>query len=480
MTFLAPLFFYLGLGVAGAALALHFIVTRQPPSSPLPTVRFVPQGSVRVTTIARPRHWWLLAARMVAAILAGAAFARPVLVPDSRPVARVVMADVSRDVASVDELRDSVQALLGAGDALIAFDTVARVVVAGAGVVGRSADDGSVSSSTSSAEGSNHPIALERSTVPARLSPALVTALRTATAMRERADSIELVLVSPMRAAAVDEATHPIRELWPGSIRVVRVAHADTDTARARTGIVLSGARAADALHAGASAAGLLGAPGSGETVRLARGAASAEDSAWAAGGRRTLVRWPADAAPPGWVARAVADTTGAVVAGSAAVVHRFARRHELAPTSMSGARVVARWVDGAPAAVERDAGDGCVRDVAIMVPEHGDLVLRPAFARLVRALAAPCARAAGGAALDSTLLASIIGADLDAGSAVPRDAIAAPDTIATPLVPWLVAATLVLLLVELLLRRRGARRDASVDEAAGMPEPEGARRATA
>ena len=471
MTFLAPVFFYLGLGVAGAALALHFIVTRQPPSSPLPTVRFVPQGSVRVTTIARPRHWWLLAARMLAAILAGAAFAQPVLVPDSRPVARVVRADVSRDVASVDELRDSVQALLGAGDALIAFDTAARVVVAGAGEGGA----GGVA-------GPDRMVALERSTAPARLSPALVTALRTATAMRERADSIELVLVSPMRAPTVDEATLAIRALWPGAIRLVRIAHADTGSMQLSTSVVVRDARASDALHAGVLAAGLLGAASSREAVRLARGAASAEDSAWAASERRTLVRWPADGAPPGWVERAAADTAGAVVAGSAAVVHRFARHHDLASTSMTGARVVARWVDGAPAAVERDAGDGCIRDVAIAVPERGDLVLRPAFARLLRELAAPCARGAGAAALDSALLASIIGADLDAGSAVPRDAIAAPDTIATPLVPWLIAATLLMLLVELLLRRRGARRDAIVDDvaAARMPDHDAARRATA
>src|ERR1041385_4932954 len=40
MTFLAPIFFYVGLGVAVAAVGLHLIVTRQPLSSLLPTVRF--------------------------------------------------------------------------------------------------------------------------------------------------------------------------------------------------------------------------------------------------------------------------------------------------------------------------------------------------------------------------------------------------------------------------------------------------------
>lgn len=446
MTFLAPLFLYLGLGVAGAALALHFIVTRQPPSSPLPTVRFVPRGSVRVTTVSRPRHWWLLAARMLVAILAGAAFARPVLVPDRRPVARVVLADVSRDVASLDDVRDSVRTLLGAGDALVVFDSTARVSHLGSG----------------GADLADSLAALERSGAPARLSPALVTALRSATALRERADSVELVLVSALRAHAVDEATLVIRALWPGSIRLVRVAPADADSSPVRPDVVVSGARPDDALLVGVVAAGLSGRAGADGAVRLARGDASAADSAWAAGGRRTLVRWPADGAPPGWVGKAAPDTTGAVVAGGAAVVHRFARHHEPGPTSMQASRVVARWVDGAPAAVERGEGDGCIRDVAVPVPERGDVVLRPAFARLLRVLAAPCAQTRGSPAMGSALQAAIAGA----GGPVPGHAIAAAERIATPLVPWLVAATLAMLLVEMLLRRRDPRRHATSDDA--------------
>ena len=99
MTFLAPMFFYMALGVAAGAVALHFIVTRQPTSSPLPTVRFVPPSAVRVTTVSPvPEDLPLLLVRVLAVLCIGAALARPVLVPHRRPVARVVLADVSRAI----------------------------------------------------------------------------------------------------------------------------------------------------------------------------------------------------------------------------------------------------------------------------------------------------------------------------------------------------------------------------------------------
>ncbi|HEX3160875.1 MAG TPA: BatA domain-containing protein, partial [Gemmatimonadaceae bacterium] len=132
MTFLSPIFFYLGVAAAAGAVALHFIVTRQPSSTPLPTTRFVPISSERVTTIARPEHWWLLLVRVLVALLVGAAFARPVLTPTPRPMGRIVLADVSRDAREIGELRDSVRALLRQGDALVIYDTAARAIRGGA------------------------------------------------------------------------------------------------------------------------------------------------------------------------------------------------------------------------------------------------------------------------------------------------------------------------------------------------------------
>lgn len=423
MTFLAPIFFYIGVALAGAAIALHFIVIRQPSSSVLPTVRFVPNSTVRVTTVARPEDLLLLLLRVLLALLIGAAFARPVLVPKRRPVARIVMADVSQAVGRIEEVRDSARALLGPQDVLVVFDSTARVVRKDA----------------AAAAGQ-----LARAPRPGRFSPALVAARRAAADLRAGADSIELAIVSPFRAAEIDGATQAIRTLWPGRIRLVPVA-ARADSLAPPAGIAVRGG-ADDGV---ALAAALAGLPSSDSAVRIVRGTASPADSAWAASGRRTLVRWPVDGAPPSWVARAKPDTAGAVIAGEAALVVPLERRWELAPAARPN-RIAARWVDGAPAAAEYAVGSGCIRDVAVPVPLRGDLVLRPAFGRLVQALAAPCGTESVGSGLGAPELRTLAGS----GPLAPRSAIAPPDTVATPLVPWLLGAVLVLALLELLVRR--------------------------
>jgi hypothetical protein len=182
------------------------------------------------------------------------------------------------------------------------------------------------------------------------------------------------------------------------------------------------------------------------------RGEATPADSAWAVGGRRTLVRWPVVGAPPGWITRTAPDTVGAVIAGEAALVFPLERRWRV-DTTMHASRVAARWVDGAPAAVEHVAGSGCIRDVAIDVPTRGDLVLRPAFGQLVRALVSPCQSVAGGLAADSASVASLVGA----GPLAARDVVRPPESVAAPLVPWLLAAAIALVLLELLVRRGSA-----------------------
>jgi hypothetical protein len=403
MTFLAPLFFYMALGVAAGAVALHFIVTRQPTSSPLPTVRFVPPSAVRVTTVAPvPEDLLLLLVRVLAVLCIGAALARPVLVPHRRRVARVVRRG--------------------------APDSAARLV--------RTARGG-------------------------RLSPALIAAMRAASTLRDAADSIELAIISPLRANEIDGATQAIRALWPGRIRVIHVPGA-ADSLAPPVGLGLR-ASADDPIAIAASIAGL---PSSDTAVRVVRGDATAADSAWAAGPRHTLVRWPLAGAPQGWRARTPMDTAGAVVAGEAALVFPLERRWQLDSASRI-TRVAARWVDGAPAAIERSVGSGCIRDIAIPVPTRGDLILRPAFGRLVRALMAPCAAVSGGLAADSATRSTLAGN----GALASHDAIRAPDSVATPLVPWLLALAILLVLLELFVRRHSAPMWSDVSEDA-EPQP--------
>lgn len=442
MNFLAPIFFYAALGVAAGAIALHFIVTRQPTSSPLPTVRFVPTSAVRVTTVAPvPEDLLLLLVRVLAVLLVGAALARPVIVPHRRALARVVLADVSRAVGPIETVRDSARALLGSGDVLIAFDSSARVIRSGA------ADSASK---------------LVRSAREGRLSPALIAGLRAASTIRDGADSIELAIVSPLRSAEIDGATQAIRALWPGRIRIVHVAGA-ADSLAPPAGVQVR-AEADDPIALATSVAGIAV---SDSVVRVIRGAASEADSMWASGGRRTLVRWPITGAPPGWIARTALDTAGAVIAGEAALVTPLERRWRL-DSAIAITRVAARWVDGTPAAVERTIGQGCIRDVAIAVPTRGDLALRGSFARFVRALVAPCEAVSGGPVADSGTLAALAGR----GSLASHDAVRPPENVSTPLVPWLLAAAILLVLLELFVRRGSAPMWSDVAE-----EPERERR---
>ena len=445
MTFLAPIFFYIGVAVAAAAVALHFIVTRQPASSPLPTVRFVPTSSVRVTTVAPlPEDLLLLLLRVLLALLIGAALARPVLTPERRAVAHIVVADVSRAVGEIEAVRDSARAILEPGDVLVVFDSAARVIESGA------ADSAA---------------RLARTEREGRLSPALIAAMRAASTLRDAADSLELAIISPLRAGEVDGATLAARALWPGRIRIVRVA-AGADSTLPPPGLSLRAA-ADDPLAIAATAAGVVS---SDSAVRVVRGAATAADSSWAVAGPRTLVRWPALDAPRGWVARARPDTVAAVAAGEAALVHSFERRWRLDST-VHPTRVAARWVDGEPAAIERAVGAGCIRDVAIPVPTRGDLVLRPAFGRFVRALGAPCESVTGGPALGDAELRALSGS----GPLAARDEIRARDVVATPLVPWLLGAALLLALIELLLRRGSAPMWSNADEESSAPSAPGA-----
>jgi hypothetical protein len=235
---------------------------------------------------------------------------------------------------------------------------------------------------------------LTRSGAPGSISAALVVALQTASRVRDHAESLDLTIVSPFGAGETDAATDSIRALWPGAIRLIPLA---------------------------------------------ARG-----DSASVT----AVVQWPSDGHAPGTVARATPDTVGAVVAAGLAVVAPFERRWRFAAISAPGTHVVARWVDGEPAAVEHD----CKRDVAIAAPAAGDVVLRPEYERLVQAMHAPCGRSSEGDRIGD--LASLRG---DGPARIATRAIAPLARQRAPLVPWLLGAALLAALGELAIRRRSA-----------------------
>ena len=362
IAFLHPGFLYAAAGVAAGLVALHFLMTQQPRTQMLPTVRFFPDVPVRATRVrVRLSDLLLLALRVLTVLLVGAAFAQPRAVPVQRSVTRIV------------------------------------AVVPGTPVVEQAAME--------HLEGAASVIRLPG------LSSALVAALREASRLRSSADSIALTIVSPFTTAEIDAATLEIRERFPGHIALVPVAvPAESAT------------------------------PG------------------------RPTVQWADSAigqAPARWSPRSRIDTVGSVasaISGSGrwVLIHAFERKWTLA-TPTPATRVLGRWTDGEPAAIEYADGAGCIRSLAFALPAAGDLMLRPDVARLFAQLQGPC-----GVAVAAPLPAATLSALRGPAALAPSSAIVPQAVRMTPLVPWLLAAAAVVALLELVVRRR---RSATVEE---------------
>jgi aerotolerance regulator-like protein len=372
VSFLAPGFLLASAVAACGVIALHFIVTRRPRSVSFPTARFVPD----VPIAARSRSIQfsdlvLLAVRVLTILAAGAALAKPVFTPPREKIVRVIMADVSGSVASLSEVRDSARSLFRAGDAIIAFDTSAWALGSpdSIGGVGRTALRGS-------------------------LSAGLAAALSSGSRVRQGADSVELVIVSPVAGDEKDRATGAIRAQWRGRGRVVHVAPAVSRSQPATVSRSSSGSRPAFA------------------------------------------------------VARRRVDTVGGVVADGNVMIAPFERRWRYIADSLSHARVIARWVDGEPAAIERDSAAACMRSLAIPMDSTGDMPLRPSTIRFVASLDAPCQQGTG--TTDSTVSNMLAG-----GGRLARSGEFPPASdIDSPLARWLAAIAIILAIADMVLRR--------------------------
>jgi hypothetical protein len=378
MIFLAPGFLFAALAAAVGVTALHFIAMRQPPSDLLPTTRFIPERPAVTRTITRtPEDVLLLMLRVLALLLIGAAFARPIRAPHRQSILHIVVADRSRAVADPRAVADSARRALHGSGVLVLFDTSARLIERG---------------------GTDSLKTAPRMRVQGGITPAMVVALRAASRLRDAADSMELTIVSPFAATEFDAATDSVVAQWPG----------------------------------GWSALGLVAVAPSVDTS-----------------GARPTVHWPPDGHAPGATARAHPDSVGALVAGDAVLAAPFERRWR---PDTSGARVVARWVDGEAAAVERGNDAACTRDVAVALPAVGDLLLTAGYRRFAAALASPCGTAVGSMPPSRPVTAH-------AAKRVAVRAIVSAADVASPLVPWLLGLALVAALLELVLRRRRAIR---------------------
>jgi hypothetical protein len=432
VSFLAPWALAIGALAAAGVVLLHLVARQRPAAYLLPTTRFIPDRRTLVSRVAtRPRDLLLLALRVLLVLAAAAAFARPVLAPRRAARARLVLLDQSASVADRRGALERVRAMSADGvpTRVIAFDSTATLLAEGGAAL-------------ESLRGVDRPAA--RGSIGA----ALVAGRRAASALASRADSVDLVLVSPVARSELDAASDSVRAQWPGRLTLVGVP-ARADSLRTWTIERPLGADdpllpAVSAVRVGASAT----------AVRLRRAPLGAADTAFARGGG-TVVQWDTSTVRQ-YAAAAVAMGDDVVVAslarGSLAPAGRVAADGSAAPS----ARVVARWADGAPAAVEQTVGAGCIRGVAIGVPSAGDLPLRPAFQRIARGLLAPCGVSAPTGLADSAALARLAGG---AGRAAARGRdLAGTEREAPPLVPWLLGLALACALAEPVVRLRGDR----------------------
>lgn len=413
MTLLAPIALGIGIAAALVVVGLHLITTRQPPPAPLPTARFVPVTEARaVSRASRPTDLLLLALRLLAVLLIGFAFARPVLDAAGPRVRSVVLLDVSTSVADPGAARAAALQRLTEGGAFVLFDTAAREVPPDS--------LGSARAVSFVARGA--------------LSPALVAGRRAATRIARGADSVRLVLVSPVTVHAVDAATAALRAAWPGGIELVRVAAAPDTAAAAlpRLTTPLADDPLTPALRRLPRARGA-------HDVRIVRADVSAADSAWARGDGHVLVLWP--------LASDATFAADAVVTGGPDAVTLVAPLVRM--TVPGDGTVLARWRDGAPAVVQHALDGGCLRHVGIGVPLAGDLTLRVPFAQLLERVVEPCAGRAAPPATEATL-------DWlrGSGAAADADPLAATTT-DSPLAAWLLAAAMLALASEWYVRRR-------------------------
>lgn len=422
LSLLAPWYLFAAIAAAAGLIAAHFIVRRQPRSMVLPTARFVPDAPVVTTGWARtPSDLVPLLLRVLCVLLTGLALAGPFIQRRAGGTARVILVDGSRAVADTSEVSDSVVAARAPLDVVLGYGS----------------------------RGS--------------LSAGLVAATRAASRFRDVADSVELVIVSPLTAGQLDAATVRVRGEWPGRARLVRVAApAPSDTAPAPTLISAGGGPLSVALALTRASARA--------EARIVRRDLTAADSLWVreAGGR-VLVHWPVASAPAGFIARRDSSRAWGVIGRGPAVLAPLERRWQYVP-GVHGA-AVAWWVDGEVAAAEGPLGGGCVRSVAIPVSSGGDFVLRPEFHALLRELVQPCGGEARLAPIPAATLAMLEGN----GGLAPASAFARPALEASPLTRWLLIASLVSALLELLARSSRASRTPATgghgDESVATPK---------
>lgn len=470
LTLAAPAFLLAGALAMLVPLALHLIRRRPPQRAPLPTARFLVEDARNAVRVSRPTDLPLLALRMLLLLLLGLALARPAWLPAPRGTSTVVLLDRSSAMrgdgwrAAVAEARAS---LLGAGGAargeLVMFDTAAV----------------QVPRSRVTAELFDSLLAAQPGAAPADYAAAL-RAIPPAARELRGADSVRVRMISALSDRGWTPGLAPLRRAaWPGALEIARVpiARQELDTsapaARDLTSATLA-ARGGDFVATALAAVGM-------EGPRIAPG-----EPLPAGAAVYVVLDPPPDAAAVELLERARAGATLVVAPGAAAGPIRgalpwrgrvevtegggggamwFGPEIELAGAAgrvegggpADGARTVAAWGDGRPAAAARRLDRGCVVFVGTAL-EGGELPFQAEYPAALARLARGCEADAVETAerpLDAGALAILRGRG---PSALPASAAGAAGA-GTALGRWALAAAIVIALIETFLayRRRTA-----------------------
>ncbi|MYE00515.1 MAG: hypothetical protein F4Y03_04440 [Alphaproteobacteria bacterium] len=401
MTLLYPWFFWASCGAAAGAVALHVISWELREPVPFPTLRFVPEREVIAAELNyRLSDLKLLLLRLAIVLLLGLALAQPFWVAPDSE-ARVVLVDVSAAVARDDAWRERVGEVVAGTDSLIAYaDAPSRI----------------------EADGLDGAFAAESAAPPApvgNLSAALAAAIQEDETLKNRAETVSLTILSPFPLASFDAATNRLRALWQGPLETMRVPPAEP-AAMAET----LGATSV-ALHWDGSAGSSRESP---------------------------------------WQLKDAPDRAEGILTPVATLVAPFERKWQLADADASDLRVVATWLDGAPAAVERIEDGVRHTFLGFALSDRDDIALRPSFVRYRDWLEDPARLLPGMNPVDDLELARLLQPVTEAASEPSAQETRIQITRAAP---WVLLLALVLALAEPALRRVLAdRRDLIGDSA--------------
>lgn len=343
----------LGAAVAGSAvvLAWHLLSVRQPPELLLPTARFVPGADARaVARRPRPNDLLLLLLRVVAVLAIGAAFSGLRCAGGGAQYARLVYVDRQHSGGS-----------LPAKGAALDSTTVADAT---GDTVGR----------------------WQRLDLQMDPGAALARAWSDVAVLLRTHPSIEQVELDVILPASVQSRRgwDVWRAQWPGPVQVIA---RDSTLSIAERSVVLRGAKPDDVV----SSAIAVHLPLTPRRDSVGSIAATRSEVTIA---RSDSVRMPRDYAGV-WVhwtdgPGLAHDTVAAVSAAGRTVVGPFVRRDRT--VLAAGARSIAWWSDGEPAATSRTQGSACLVDVQVEVPAGSDVLLSPEAGGLIDAIVNACA----------------------------------------------------------------------------------------